>query len=77
MRKLMIPAAIAAAALLAPAPAGAFAPAQPALAAAGTAVSDTILVKRKVKARPRGWNRGNKPWRGGLPPGQRKKLRRY
>lgn len=76
MRKLLIVGALVAGALafVPVSSANAFVPVQAGIADAAAAMSDTIQVKRKKSARPRGWDRGRKVgWRGGRkPPGQRR-----
>jgi len=76
MRKLLVLGTLIAGALaLVPiTSANAFGPVQMGLADAAAAMGDTIQIRRKKSARPRGWDRGRKVgWRGGRkPPGQRR-----
>ena len=75
MRKIPIYLAAVAFALVFVTPASAFVLVQSTVASAAATIDDTVAVKGMyAKDRPHGWSRGRKVgWRGGMPPGQRKK----
>jgi hypothetical protein len=75
VRKLSIYLAAGTFALACATPASAFMPSQRVITDAAAAIDGTVAVKKKyAKHRPYGWSRGRKVgWRGGMPPGQRKK----